>query len=273
MAVGACRSGGRPCAATSVLGRDVDVERPVDPPARARRGPSSSASAWTAVRGKPSRIAPSRGVGLGEPVEEHADDRRVGHELAAAHVPLGLAAERPSRRPTAARSRSPDARMREPRCSARTGAWVPFPAPGAPEERRSRSIGIATSSPDEPFVVAHHELRFDLLHRLDDDADHDQQARAAEGDAGRATGRAGRRLTARTATMPRKRAPATVIRVDDPGQVVRRRPARPDARDEAAVLAELLGGLVGLERERRVEVRESEGQQEVQGRRRPATAG
>ena len=38
----------------------------------------------------------------------------------------------------------------------------------------------AASSSDEAFVVAHHQLRLDLLHRLDDDADHDQEAGAAE---------------------------------------------------------------------------------------------
>ena len=35
-------------------------------------------------------------------------------------------------------------------------------------------------SPDEAFVVAHHQLGLDLLHRLDDDGHDDQQARAAE---------------------------------------------------------------------------------------------
>ena len=47
------------------------------------------------------------------------------------------------------------------------------------------------------------------------------------------------------------------------GQVLLRRPARPDAGDEAAVLPQLLGGLSRLERERRVEVGEADGQQEV----------
>ena len=52
--------------------------------------------------------------------------------------------------------------------------------------------------------------------------------------------------------------------VDHLGKVVPGRGARPDARDEAAVLAELVRRLIGLERERRVEVREADRQQEVQ---------
>ena len=51
---------------------------------------------------------------------------------------------------------------------------------------------------------------------------------------------------------------------DDPGQVVLGRAPGPDAGDEAAVLAQLLGRLIGLEREGRVEVGEADGQQEVQ---------
>ena len=51
---------------------------------------------------------------------------------------------------------------------------------------------------------------------------------------------------------------------DHPGEVVLRGTPRPDAGNEAAVLPQLLGGLVRLERERRVEVREADGQQEVQ---------
>ena len=123
----------------------------------------------------------------------------------------------------------------------------------------------AAAQPDEAFVVAHHQLRLDLLHRLDHDGHDDQQARAAEPDGRRGPG----------TTMPmsdrrdghrcaRKSAPAKRDAADDLGQVVLRRAARPDARDEAAVLAQLLGRLVGLERERRVEVREADRQQEVQ---------
>ena len=111
--------------------------------ARSTRRPASasaasSASAWTRVRGKPSRIAPPRGVGLLEPVEEDADDRVVRNELAAAHVAVGLAAERRAGgdgRPEQVAGREDRARRAAP---ARIGACVPLPAPGAP--RRTTTV-------------------------------------------------------------------------------------------------------------------------------------
>ena len=44
------------------------------------------------MRGKPSSRKPSRGVRLGEPVADDADDDLVRHERAALHVLLRLAA-------------------------------------------------------------------------------------------------------------------------------------------------------------------------------------
>src|SRR3954471_4674820 len=88
---------------------------------------------------------------------------------------------------TAVRRSEPEARIGTPRCSAMTGACVPFPAPGAPR-RTTTVIGRGRARPErapsanESFVVAHQELRLDLLHRLDDHADDDQEARPAEGD-------------------------------------------------------------------------------------------
>src|SRR5437016_5079592 len=38
----------------------------------------------------------------------------------------------------------------------------------------------ARPSPDEALVAPHEELRLELLHRLDDHADHDEDARSAE---------------------------------------------------------------------------------------------
>src|SRR6185503_20194229 len=84
---------------------------------------------------------------------------------------------------TSARRRSPDASTGTPRLAASAGAWVPLPAPGAPS-RMATVIDVPESAlADEPFVVAHHQLRLDLLHRLDDDGDHDEQAGAADGEA------------------------------------------------------------------------------------------
>src|ERR1700760_1999228 len=81
-------------------------------------------------------------------------------------------------------------------------AWVPLPAPGGPmrmrlssdkvetdefawasERRRNRDPGIGGRRPyllQEALVVAHHELRLELLHRVQRDADDDQQRGAAE---------------------------------------------------------------------------------------------
>src|SRR5438874_7598625 len=102
---------------------------------------------------------------------------------------------------TADRSTSPEARTGRPSRSPRIGAWVPLPAPGAPsttriligrraaartERRRPAASAASSPSADEAFVVAHHQLRLELLHGLDDDAHHDQQARAAEADPAKA---------------------------------------------------------------------------------------
>ena len=73
-----------------------------------------------------------------------------------------------------------------------------------------------------------------------------------------------------TATMAEEQGAGERDPGHDPGEVVLRRAARPDARDEAAVLAQLLGGLVRLERERRVEVGEARRSAGSTGRRRSA---
>src|SRR5215203_4627881 len=84
------------------------------------------------------------------------------------------------------------------RRSARPTAWVPLPAPGPPSRTmtlirppvrpflpRDRPWPrLPDPSSDEAFVVAHHQLGLDLLHRLDHDRDHDEQARAAQPECG-----------------------------------------------------------------------------------------
>ena len=98
---------------------------------------------------RPREAVEDRAVGARrrpEAVEEHAHDRVVGHELAAAHVAVGLAARAASVRATAARNRSPVARTGMPSRAARIGACVPFPAPGAPS-RTMTVMGVAGRSP------------------------------------------------------------------------------------------------------------------------------
>ena len=98
-----------------VLERHVDVAGEVDPPAglgqRLVEGLGLDLRPREAVEDRP-----VDGVGRLETVEEDPDDGRVRHELAAAHVPVGLAPERRpgrDRRRAAGRRRStgtPDAR-------------------------------------------------------------------------------------------------------------------------------------------------------------------
>ena len=182
-----------------MYGRAVDLRA-----ARAASAASSAARLGLGPREAVEDRAIAR-VGLAEPVEEHPDRQVVGHELAAIHVLSwlrGRAAVPDSRRP---RNRSPVATCGSPSRSARTGACVPLPAPGPPRSTSTHA------SPDEAFVVAHHQLRLDLLHGFDHDADHDEDARAAKAEAAE-PGRMDETMYGETATMPRKKAPASVIR-------------------------------------------------------------
>ena len=226
------------------------------PPRARRRAPRPGRASGGSRRG--SRRAARRAARGGRGTRRRSSRRaRAGRGSCSAR-PRGRGPSGGDRRPEqVARRQDRHAEM-----SARIGAWVPFPAPGAPR-RTTTVMGSRVRSADESFVVPHEELRLDLLHRLDDDADHDQEARAAERDPGQrreeqADDRRQRRDDAEEQGAG-DRDPG-----DDPGQVVGGRAARPDARDEPAVLAELLRGLVRFERERRVEVREADGQQEVQ---------
>src|ERR1700716_2876387 len=61
-------------------------------------------------------------------------------------------------------------------------AWVPLPAPTGPSKMRSRG-GTAPSSPlaaNEAPVVAHDELGFEMAHRVEGHADHDQDGGAGD---------------------------------------------------------------------------------------------
>ena len=69
------------------------------------------------------------------------------------------------------RNRSPVEICGIPSFSANWTACVPLPAPGGP----SKTISL-----QEPFVVALHQLAFDLLNRIQTDANHDENGRTAE---------------------------------------------------------------------------------------------
>src|SRR3954451_18387089 len=141
---------------------------------------SSSASAWAIVRGKPSSRKPSAASSLCRrsmttPVMTSSGTRSPASMKVLACLPRSV----PSL--TAARSMSPVDRYRRGKSWRRRLAWVPFPAPGGPSRMRFSSD---TDPRDylfqEAFVVAHHQLRLELLHRVQGHADHDQDRRPAE---------------------------------------------------------------------------------------------
>ena len=109
---------------------------------------------------------------------DDADHDLVGDELAGVHVALGLEPERGALRDRGAehvaRREVRDAVvLGEPRgLRALSGTLLAEQHEARP---RSRSC-----SGQEPFVVAHHQLAVDLLHRLEHDAHGDQDRRAAE---------------------------------------------------------------------------------------------
>src|SRR5665811_1131966 len=226
----------------------------------------SSASAWERVRGKPSRIAPRSASGASSrsssmPTVSSSGTSSPRSMYPPAESPSGL----PSR--AAARKRSPVATRGSPRWRARTWAWVPFPAPGAPSRTRiliaARQPRPGPSSPDEPLVVPHHELGLQLLHRLDHDGDGDENAGAAKGEAGETRDERLEQVR-RDRDDAQEERPGDRDPVDHAGEVVLGRAPRTNARDEAAVLPELLRRLVRFERECGVEVREADGQEEVE---------
>jgi hypothetical protein len=124
-------------------------------------------------------------------------------------------------------------------------------------------------SPDEALVAAHHQLGFELLHRLDDDADDDEDAGTAQttptpaldrflnmgkrGDDHRQDRDGGHEDRAGDGD-PERNAP----------EVLLSRQAGPDAWNEAAGLPQVVRGLIRFEDDERVEEGECEGQQEVQ---------
>src|SRR6185437_4054121 len=135
---------------------------------------------------------------------------------------------------------SPVAMCTSAKSSRNRSACVPLPAPGGPSMIRfssDKSASLPASAGSrllqEALVTSHHQLRLELLHRFQRDADHDQdrgpskrdvlvgasdQDRRQRGDGGEEQG-------------ARERQPR-----EDPVEEFGRRAPRPDAGDEAAVL-------------------------------------
>ena len=155
-----------------VLDRDVDSSAAIDL-GRARRARRRAPRPGARVRGKPSRIAPSAASGRRGARGTCGSIEVVGHELARVHdTPWPRARASRARRDAAAAGRRtrdagrPSALLRADRPPA-----CPCPRRARPHARiGARDCDRSSRLTNEALVVAHHQLRFDLLHRLDHDA-------------------------------------------------------------------------------------------------------
>src|SRR3954452_20245439 len=143
-----------------------------------------------------------------------------------------------------------------PKSSVSRAAWVPLPAPGGPSRMRLSSLtGRAAYLFEEALVVAHHQLRLELLHRVQRDADDDEDRGAAEEEVRR-------RLVDEDGRQRGHRGQVERPREGQPGQdavqELRRRAARAHPGYEAAVLAQVVRLVDRIEGDRRVEVREED---------------
>src|SRR3954447_6818085 len=233
---------------------------------------ASSASACWSVRGKPSRRKPpsvSDGASRSRitPMMTSSGTRSPRSMYSLACLPRSV----PSL--TAWRSMSPVATYASEKSSWRRSAWVPFPAPGGPSRMRlssdivrgnrntprspaaTRTRGRAPYLLQEALVVAHHQLRLELLHRVEGDAHDDEQRGAAEEEVRARLVDEDRRQRGDRGEV--QRAGERQAR-EDPVEELRGRAPRPHPRDEAAELLQVLRLVHRVERDRGVEVREQD---------------
>src|SRR5213592_3170148 len=149
---------------------------------------SSTSSAWAAVRGKPSKTAPSLASGFASSSLMRLKITASGTSLPSsmyffACAPSGVFSF------TAARRMSPVVILGRLRRSARILPWVPLPDPGAPRRRTNNGSApephaavpaSAPAAPHESVVVPQQQMLLHLLDRVEGHAHHDQQGRAAE---------------------------------------------------------------------------------------------
>src|SRR4051812_31584702 len=235
---------------------------------------SARASAWVIFRGKPSSRKPSWASAPSRASRITPTMSPSGTRLPASMCSLAC---RPSSVPsaTAARRMLPVAKYGRPKSSVRRSAWVPLPAPGGPTRMRlssdtraiEDSVGTGRRKRPAPgrsgillqeaFVVAHHQLGFELLHRVEGHPDDDQQRRAAEVERLRGAGRGDQDRRQRgdrgQVQRPWERQPG-----QDAIEELGRRPAWPHPGDEPAVLLQVVGLVDRVERHRGVEVGEQD---------------
>src|SRR5207248_8913599 len=147
----------------------------------------------------------------------------------------------------------------------------PRPAPDGPlrplrgrgPSRVGRGLGRSVWAGfllEEALVTSHHQLRLELLHRFQRDADDDQDRGAAEWDV--LVGARYQDRRQRCDGGEEQRAREGQPR-EDPIQEFGRRPPRSHPGDEAAVPLEVVGLVDGIEGHRGVEVGEDEDEQRL----------
>src|SRR6266487_2331379 len=137
-----------------------------------RSSAASSACACTSVRGKPSSTKPWSGFNSSRRAMNISITRSSGTSSPFCMYPSAITPKVVPLR-TCSRSMSPVEMCAQPMRSEIIAACVPLPTPGGPKK-------ITYTSADKSFVVAHQQLRFELFHRVEHDADDDEHARAAD---------------------------------------------------------------------------------------------
>src|ERR1043166_2419283 len=209
----------------------------------------SSASACATVRGKPSRIKPFFASGSSIRSETIATTSSSGQSSPRSMMPLAF---RPTGVPalTAARSISPVESCTMPCLETRRCACVPFPAPGGPS-----SINLIRVS---PLIDAREFAR--LLFDVEHGADQDQKRCAAEIE--RNSSPVDQQLRDETYHHEVGGADQRDAR-EHAIEMIGGRLAGLDLRNRAAVSAELLGGVGGVEHQRRIQIDAEEDQNGV----------
>ncbi len=239
-----------------------DVEAPRAGHVRQRLGLADGAGKAVEDEARPVASGPNR-CSL-----DHAHHDVIGDQLAPVHEVLGHSAPAPNRSP-----RRPGRRRRWRRGARRSGATAgppgsPFPNPACPGRQcgqpgRSCARRLAVTNAGT-LVVAQHELAVDLLHGLEGHTDGDEQGGAGERvvldvpdgqEDGRQQGHQGQEKGARQGDP-----------VEDVLQVPLGGGPGPDAGDVAALLADDLRLLVGVEGDAGVEVGEHRGSGRRTGR-------
>src|SRR5207247_2946265 len=155
---------------------------------------SSRAAACGTVRGNPSMMKPGTQSGWMTrlrtiPIMMSSETYLPAARMGCAWRPRSVSAA------ISARSMSPVAMCGMPKCERSMLACVPLPEPGAPYRRRFTGpappppcpegarppwMGRRSLSFDEAAVLAHHQLRLQLFHRVESHANDDQDRRAAQ---------------------------------------------------------------------------------------------